>query len=243
MKRRAIVIPAQPVAQEVPPVRVVAALEIHMRYRMRGMRASRPRRERSLRQRQRIVKPPYFVMRECVLPQERPVVAVARLQPGQHPVQLIREVLHARAAAAQHIQPVGHPQQQGVAREFVQMLQYQPQRLRPLPADEQRDGVRVLPLAPRGALGELLPSRRARLGVRRRRPKHLHQRQARISKREPLVRLYRLLKPLFGPIALLQQQVNPLRIMLRRLDRVRGQRQPIAVAYHSCGSHNSLPPV
>ena len=84
---------------------------------------------------------------EGVLAEERPVVAVARLQLLQHGVKLFGEVLDTCAAASEQVEAVGDAHHYGVAREFVEVFKGDGEGFGALTVGEERDALDVLLLA------------------------------------------------------------------------------------------------
>ena len=178
------------------------------------MPASRARRKRALGEGKRLVEASGLVVGEGVLSEECPVVAVARLQLLEHGVKLIREVLHARAAASEKVQAVGDAHHHGVARELVQVLKSNGEGLGAVAVDEESDAFDVLLLAAGCASHKLLRLGYACLGFCRRAAEHLHHAQPGVGQRKAFVRIYRLLKELLRAVALFEQNVNAFDIML-----------------------------
>ena len=91
---------------------------------------------------------------EGVLSEERPVLAVLRLERLEHGQELFREVGDACAAASEDQQAVGEPDHEHVAWELVEVLADEPERLVAVAFDHQADGLDMLLLALCGVDGE-----------------------------------------------------------------------------------------
>ena len=241
VERSAAVVAFEPVAEEVFAAVGVASLEEDVGDRVGGVAVVGSDTERSFGVLEGVGEVAGLVVGEGVLSEERPVFAVLGLERLEHGQELFGEVGDARAAASEDEQAVGEPDHEHVARELVEVLSNEPERLVTVAFDHQADGLDVLLLAPGGVDGELpgvgdgLPG-----------PGHIHGVQLEqafggVRYRESVVCLDRLGDGQVGAVDLREEAVDGLDVLFSGLRRLCCQRKLVAVFDSRSVCHGAPP--